>query len=56
METRGPVIHSFEAFHMISGHFVQYASPLKRQYQYFHPQEQIWAKEGVVNLSPEAFA
>ena len=31
METWGPGVHSFEAFHMISGYFVQYASPLKRQ-------------------------
>ena len=35
METGGPGVHSFEAFHMISGYFVQYACPLKRHYQYF---------------------
>ena len=35
METWGPGVHSFEAFHMISGYFVQYASPLKIHYQYF---------------------
>ena len=35
METWGPGVHSFEAFHMISGYFVQYASPLKRHYWYF---------------------
>ena len=35
METWGPGVHIFEAFHMISRYFVQYASPLKRHYLYF---------------------
>ena len=35
MESWGPGVHSFEAFHIISGYFVQYARPLKRHYQYF---------------------
>ena len=35
METWGPGVHSFQAVHMISGYFVQYASPLKRHYWYF---------------------
>ena len=34
MESWGPSNHSFEAFNMKFGYFVQYTSPLKRHYWY----------------------
>ena len=58
METRGPGVHSFEAFRMIPGHLVQYASPLKDIIGSFcyHPQGQPRAQEGVEKWIPGSLA
>ena len=58
MQSWGPCIHSFEAFNMNLGYFVQHTSPVKNIIGIFSskPQGQLQGQKGVVIWSPAAVA